>query len=255
MPIHSFITYMLFSSLDVVAVNMLILKLYRQPLRRYKVELLSLSIVLAVFSYIVRVRMNVPAWDPLLHYIIYMLFYWRVLKYRLHYAAFMIGSGLSAYLTIQIGIYYVMRFIGVVDESVIFAHTGLAVTLIQLCSDSIGVSLALLLKFTGRGFSFISVPPQDTYAIQYTEDGNLLVVASGFISAITVSLTLLIGLLSQNYFLMLLLSVVTFAIASYFSYRSDYESLKDVIQKYRKKMEKKTLMVTSRNDELGMGLQ
>lgn len=210
----SFFTYMLFSILDVIVISALTLKLYRLPLRGYKFELIVLSVVLAVFSYIMRVYLDLTAWDLPLQYVISVLFYCRILRYRRHYAAFIVGSGMSAYLMIQVLIYFALEPLGVVDESVIFAHTGLAVNPIQLGSHT------------------------------YSERSNLMIVISGLISAVILCLSLLI-LLSQNYLLTLLLSTVTFAIAYYFSYRADYESFKGVIEKKSQKAGKKVMLTAT----------
>ncbi|MFW5436233.1 hypothetical protein [Paenibacillus apiarius] len=234
----SSLTYILFSTLDVAIVNMLILKIYRQPLMRYKFKLVVLSIVLAICSFLMRTQINLPAWDLPVQYIIFVLFYYSVLEYRLHYAAFIVGSGLSAYISIQMIVYYCLAALGVADKSVIFANTGLPVNAIQLCSIIIGAVIAIFLRATGRGFSFIIVPPHDTFRIKYSEYSNRIIVISGIISAVTIFLTLII-IMSQNYILLMILSITTFAIAYYFSDRGDYESVRGAIESHRKKLEEK----------------
>lgn len=121
-------------------------------------------------------------------YIMLALFYCHIIKYRLHYVAFIVRSGRSAYLTIQVLIYYVMDSIGMADKALIFANMGFLINTIQLCSAVVAMSIAIVLKITGRGFSFIITPAHDTYKIKYTEYSNLIVLVSGLISTVIISL-------------------------------------------------------------------
>ncbi|MCM3291781.1 hypothetical protein M3661_16745 [Paenibacillus sp. MER 180] len=230
------LTYILFSTLDAAVVNALILKIYKQPLLRYKYKILVLSVALVICSFLMRTVINLPALDLPLQYIIFVMFYYSVLEYRLHYAAFIIGSGLSAYISIQMIVYYCLATIGIADKSVIFVYTGFPVNAIQLCSIVVGAAIALFLWMTGRGFSFIIVPPHDTFRIKYSEYSHRIVVISGIISAVTIFLTLLI-ILSQNYILLMILSLASFGIAYYYSDRGDYESVRSDIEKHCNKIE------------------
>ncbi|MBG9736215.1 hypothetical protein [Paenibacillus alvei] len=231
-------TYLLFSTLDAAVVNALILKIYKQPLLRYKYKLLILSVALALCSFLLRTQINLPTWDLPLQYIILVFFYYSVLEYRLHYAAFIIGSGLSAYISIQMIVYYSLAALGVADQSVIFANTGYPVNSIQLCSFIICAAIAVLLRATGMGFSFIIVPPHDTFRIKYSEYSNRIVIISGVVSAITIFLTLVI-IMSQNYILLMMLSLASFGIAYFLSDQGDDESVRESFEEYCKNLEEK----------------
>lgn len=234
----SFANFVFFSTLDVIVVNMLLLKLYRLPFARFKLHIAGFSFVLALVSFMMRTQLNLTVFDLPFQYILFVLFYRFVLKYRFHYAAFIVGSGLSAYISIQMIVYFTLEIVGFADRSVIFEASGFEVNTIQVISMLIGALIAVFLKSTGRGFSFILIPPHDSYKVKYMEYKHLILLISSLISGVTISLTILI-MVSQNYILMIILSLSTFVIAYYFSDRGDYESVRSSIEAYRKKTERK----------------
>lgn len=230
-------TYILFSILDSFAVHALILKLYQLPMKKYLYQLLACTVVIALISFTMRVKLDLQVWDLPVQYVVYLFFYRYVLKYRLHISAFIVGSGLSAYISIQMIVYYLISLTGTVTKSVIFENNSLGVYFIQLSSIGITLTIATILRRTGRGFSFISKPPHDfVQRINYLEYHHLVTIISAALSAATILLTLWLLILNQ-YFGIIALSLATFGIAYYFSDQGDYERVRHLIEPFGEETE------------------
>lgn len=226
----SSILYIAFSVLDSFAVHSLVHKLYKLPMRRYKYHIFGCTVMIALISFLMRVKFEMQIWDLPVQYIIYLLFYRFVLKYRLHISAFIIGSGLSAYISLQMIIYYLISLSGVVTKSVILDTNGIGVYLIQLSSIGIALIIAGMLRRTEKGFSFVDEPPHDFIRrINYYEYRSILTIISACLSAVAIMLTLWL-LIVSNYYGILALSLATFGIAYYFSDREDYERVRQLIE-------------------------
>ncbi len=232
-------TYILFSILDSFAVHALTLKLYQLPIKKYLYQLLACTVVIALISFTMRVKLDLQVWDLPVQYVVYLFFYRYVLKYRYHISAFIVGSGLSAYISIQMIVYYLISLSGIVTKSVIFENNSLEVYFIQLSSIGITLTIAAVLKKTGRGFSFISKPPHDfVQRINYLEYHHLVTIISAVLSAVTILLTLWL-LISNQYFGIIALSLATFGIAYYFSDQGDYERVRHLIEPFGEEAEEK----------------
>ncbi|TVX93070.1 hypothetical protein [Paenibacillus agilis] len=229
------LSYIGLSVLDALAVNLLILKLYRLPVRKYIFQILIFCGIIAIVSFTMRIAVGQPEWDLPIQFVLFLLFYRYTLKYRMHLSAFILGSGWSAYISLQMIIYHLTSWAGLSNNTVIFDTAGLSVYIIQISSITVALLISLFLWVTGRGFSFILVPPHDFFFKEnYAEYGNRVAIISAAISTVTIFVTLAL-LFAQLYIGIMVLSLVTFVTAYYFSDRSEAENARKAIAQYRNK--------------------
>lgn len=225
--------YIVIGVFDALAALILPLALYMLPIKDYKYKIIIFAVLISLVSFIMRVVLNVPSLDLPLQYIMFVLFLRLSLKIKVHWAAFILGAGLSAYATLQMAVFYVYNFIGVMQVSALKENTTLQVFLLQGTSILIVYLFAGYLKLRCTGFSFISAPPHDfIWKENYNTKENKMVIMSVLFSAITICLAIIL-LYKLDPLSLLLVSIFTFGLSYYFSKRSDYEDARKAIEAYR----------------------
>ncbi|MGG4145418.1 hypothetical protein ABEW34_20105 [Paenibacillus algorifonticola] len=154
-------SYLLFSILDAIAMVVLMIKSYRQPLAAYKWNVLFICIGVAGWSYAVRVVVGLsPYIDIFGQFLIFAAFFRFSLKIRLVYSGLMVAVGYAAYVCIQFPIYFAVTALGVSD--VIALNTGgNGVIAIQFFTDAASLMVGWLISLFNYGFTFIVIPPHD----------------------------------------------------------------------------------------------
>ncbi|WP_256020494.1 hypothetical protein [Paenibacillus kribbensis] len=229
----SALLYILLGVFDAIASVTLVLKLYMLPLWEYRKRILIYAIVIALFSYLMRVVVGMPKLDLPLQYIFMIIFFRFGLGIKTHLAAFSAGAGLTAYINLQLIVFLFANFFGIAQPEVIHDTDGLSIYFIQLISIVVVFLISFLMSKYNFGFSFIVQPPHDFLrGKNYSSSLNKMLIFGAIISAITISLTLYmlynsiaIGLLS--------ISLLTFGISYFFSEKGDYEDARSAIQVHR----------------------
>lgn len=232
--------FILLGTFEAIGVLILILKLYMLPVREYLVKIILFSLFAAVFSYVMRIVLKAPEWDLPLQYLLYILFLRWGLKIKLHLASFIAGSGICAYVVIQLSLYYFYAWTNLVNVSILKESNGTHLYLLQISSIIASLGLSRALTRFNLGFSFIIVPPHDFLVKEnYFTNRNLLLVIGSLASftLTTVSISLLL-LYSANPFNLLIAAAVTFGLSFYFSGWSDRDDIRKAIEAYRNKDKK-----------------
>lgn len=153
--------YIFLGALDAFAVFVLVLKLYRLPLKEYIMELSIMSVFIAIVSFVLRIVLNVPAIDLPLQVVLFALFIRYVMRVKLFYSAIITSAGLGAYLLIQMTLYAILSGIGYLDEQLVLQSTGVEVNVVQAMSITLAYVIGFIFKKFNLGFSFIIRPPHD----------------------------------------------------------------------------------------------
>lgn len=152
--------YLFLGGLDAFAAFVLILKLYRLPLREYIKELGIMSVFIAIVSYFMRIVLDVPVMDLPLQLLLFMLFIRYVMLVKPFYSGIITALGLGGYLLIQLLIYKAFTSIGV-NQQFALQSTGMTVNIFQITAIVSAYLIGYILKKFNLGFSFIIRPPHD----------------------------------------------------------------------------------------------
>ncbi|MEC0233620.1 hypothetical protein P4H71_04530 [Paenibacillus kribbensis] len=230
--------YIVIGVFDAMAVLILPLALYMLPIKDYKYRIILFAVFISLVSFLMRIVLDLPRIDLILQYILFVSFFRLGLKIKLHLSAFILGTGLSAYATLQMAVFYVYNFLGIMQTTALKENTSLQVFLLQVTSILIVYIFAGYLKLRSTGFSFIVVPPHDfLWKEDYKTKENKMVITSAVLSTVTICLGVIL-LYYQNPLVLLLVSVFTFALSYYFSRESDAEDARRAIEAYRERYKK-----------------
>lgn len=153
--------YISLGMLDAFAVFVLILKLYRLPIKEHILEIGIMSVFISVVSFMLRIVLNIPTVDLPLQVLLFTLFMRFVMRIKLFYSTIITGAGLSAYLIIQVIIYAILSSFGYLDERLVLQSTGSIVNIVQAITITVTFVIGFILKEFNLGFSFIIRPPHD----------------------------------------------------------------------------------------------
>lgn len=213
------IFFILIGSLDVLALIVLMLKLYRLSVGMYWRSLLILCVSAAVVSYFIRIVWCLPMLDTAVLMIIIILYFRYVMDIKFFYAALVSSAGMSAYVVIQLAVAVLYMLLGSYGQTVIVESHGFQVQLIQATSIVSAYLLSYILKLCWWGFSFIPLPPHDfKIKIDYTNYKALVIATTGALIFISFSLVLL---LNYKMYLLIPSAMISFGLSYYFSKRRD----------------------------------
>ncbi|WP_148278013.1 hypothetical protein [Paenibacillus popilliae] len=165
--------YIPLGSLDAFAVFVLILKLYRLPIKEYILDIGTMSVIISIVSFVLRILLNVPTIDLPLQVLLFTLFIRFVMGIKIFYGAIITGAGLGAYLIFQLIIYIILLSIGLLNEHIVLQSAGVEVNFVQASSITLALTIGYVLKKFNLGFSFVIRPPHD-FSIKedYTKPRN-----------------------------------------------------------------------------------
>lgn len=230
----SALLYVLLGVFDALASVTLVLKLYKLPLLEYRKRILVYVIVIALFSYLMRVVIGIPKLDLPLQYIFMILFFRFGLGVKTtHLAAFATGAGLTVYINLQLIVFIFANWFGIAQPEVIHDTDGFPIYFIQLFSTAVVFLISFVMSKYNFGFSFILQPPYVFLKGEsYLSSLNKMLIVGVLISAITISITLYM-LYNSNAIGLLSISLFTFGISYFFSEKGDYKDARSAIEAYR----------------------
>ncbi len=227
--------YIILGIFDAAAMMLLILKLFMLPVFDYRYKIVAFSTFIALFSYVTRVVLEVPALDLPLQYIFFIVFLRIGLKIKIHLASFISGSGICAYAALQMCLYYLLEWIDLVHVGILKENVGLLLFFFQITSILVAYLIAFLLFRCSLGFSFIIKPPHDFFSREdYFSKRNIVLLIANIISIITILVTT-IFLYSGKPLGLLIVAAVSFIVSIYFSGWSDKDDIRKAIEAYRNK--------------------
>lgn len=150
------VIYFILGIMDVIAVFVLMFKIFRLPIREYWVEISILSAVISIISYLLRVVMEIPAIDPILQLTLFVLFMRSIIKIRLFPSVLLSFSGIIAYAAIQFLVFYILIFLGLLHENDAQENS---LYLLQICAQSTSYLIGYLIYRFNFGFTFVNRPP------------------------------------------------------------------------------------------------
>lgn len=215
------IAYILIGTFDVFAVLVLMLRLYRLPVRDRLWEKLVFSVVAAVASYFIRIVIGLPMIDTAVLMLLIILFMRYVLEIKVFYAALISSAGMSAYVAIQLGLAMGYMSIGGNAQAVVLETHGYKVLLLQVTAFSIAYIVSFVMTLFRWGFSFVPIPPHDfNIEVDYANNKALLITTIGVLIFVSFAMVLLL-----NYMIVLLVpaALLSFGISYYFSNRRDMQ--------------------------------
>ncbi|ASS66254.1 hypothetical protein [Paenibacillus sp. RUD330] len=213
-------TYVAIGVFDVFAVFALALKIYRQPLKEWILQIGILAIILSITSYYLRVRLNLYVIDFPLQAISFLLFFRYVMQYRFIFSSIMIATTLLLYLDIQLIIYQFMTLTGM-DENFLSSADGFSAYILQVCGIILAFLVAAVYKVFNFGFAFIAAPPHSFYL---KEDYNKLInkgILLSNIAAFIIILGTLFIFQKLNSNILFFISLAVFGMNYYLSKRRD----------------------------------
>lgn len=215
--------YISLGILDAFAVFVLILKLYRLPIKEYILELGTMSVFIALVSFILRIVLNVPTIDLSMQVLLFTVFMRIVMRIKLFYGAIITGAGLGAYLILQVGIYGILSGIGFLNEHIVLQNTGIEVNFVQALSITLAFTIGYVLKKFNLGFSFIIYPPHDfSVKEDYTKSRNRALLFWAVTTLVVLSISLP-ALLNMKMVYVAPLLLISFTALYFQSIRRDIE--------------------------------
>ncbi len=152
--------YILLGVFDALAIWACAFAPFKLPIYAYRWTLLGSSVFIALLSYVNRMVLPLSALDTPIQFVVLLLLCRYMLKIRFFWSTLALVTGYMMYMPLQFGLYFLLTASGLVPEEVMAQNTGY-VFLLQIASILTAYLIALVLKATRKGFSFIQQPPHD----------------------------------------------------------------------------------------------
>lgn len=235
---ESSLIYIILGIFDCFAAVLLVLKMYKLPVRKYGVHILCFVVFISLFSFLMRVVLQTPKLDLPFQYLFMIIFFRLFLKMKVHLASFAVGTGLTAYINLQMIVFFFANLMKISPSNVIHTYAGFSIYSIQITSILSAYLLSFLLKRYNLGFTFIVQPPHDFLTKEnYFSPVNTTMIVGTVCSTITISFTLVL-LYNSDPIWLLTMSIFAFALSYYFSQRGDCEDDRSAVKAYRSKNQK-----------------
>ncbi|MFD1772345.1 hypothetical protein [Paenibacillus rhizophilus] len=154
-----FILYLVFSVLETSALIFLGFKIFKIDL--YLKEIFFVSLILAFFSYIVRIDYKLVQLDIIIQYILLLCFLWLMFRIHIFYAVIMAGMAYQAYSFIQTVYIYLIKFF-VSFTSIDLYGSNLNAYIMQALSAVTAVLIGIYIGHKRKGFDFVPDKPNGT---------------------------------------------------------------------------------------------
>ncbi|MCC8435506.1 hypothetical protein HP567_013215 [Brevibacillus sp. M2.1A] len=191
------ILYLLLGFADIIVVLAFIFKLFRFPFWDYKREFLIMGITLSVTSYLVRVIFKIPEIDLGIQYVLFILFFRYLIKFRLWESTMLTAIGILAFDLSQLILIPTLISLEVATLGDVFRSTGKGTFLIQLVNEVVMVLISYLIYRFNLGFSFVMQPPHELKWKTSLNGINFIVLMMVIVASNAIFVTLYVLL---NYF-------------------------------------------------------
>ncbi|MGK5512080.1 hypothetical protein [Brevibacillus formosus] len=222
------ILYLLLGFADVIVVLAFIFKLFRFPFWDYKREFFIMGITLSVTSYLIRVIFKIPVIDLGVQYVLFILFFRYLIKFRIWESTMLTAIGILAFDLSQLILIPTLISLGVATIGDVFKTTGMGTFLIQFVNDVAMILISYLIYRLNWGFSFVMQPPHELKWKTPLDGLNFIVLTGVIIASQAIFVTLYVLL---NYFneikyvaIAVVASFIIFIITSHLKEAEDIES-------------------------------
>lgn len=147
------------SALEAFALLTSTLNIFRFKVGWYLKDIIVMSVVLALSSYMMRIVLEVPWFDIPLTMCAIIVFMKFTIRVKPQYAVILTLSGYAFYTAFQAVIFLLLKFTIDFDSSMLMETNGLYIYLLQIATAGMTMLVAYLLKVIGYGFTFIIHPP------------------------------------------------------------------------------------------------
>ncbi|MCM3141635.1 hypothetical protein [Brevibacillus sp. MER 51] len=191
------ILYLLLGVADIIVVLAFIFKLFRFPFWDYKREFLIMGITLSVTSYLIRVIFKIPVIDLGVQYVLFILFFRYLIKFRIWESTMLTAIGILAFDLCQLILIPTLISLDIATIGDVFKSTGMGTFLIQLVNDVVMVLISYLIYRFNWGFSFVMQPPHELKWKPSLNGINFIVLMMVIVASKAIFVTLYVLL---NYF-------------------------------------------------------
>ncbi|HEY0828337.1 MAG TPA: hypothetical protein VGE40_09595 [Bacilli bacterium] len=216
--------YLLLGFLDVMAILVLIFKIFRFPFWEYAKKLAIIGVTLSVVSYINRYWLDIASYDMAIQFTLYILFFRYLIKIRLFDSLSIVAIGYCSFVAIQFIIYPALLMSGTVTIDDAKGLTNLGLYIIQISTEISCFLIGYLLYRFNMGFSYIFAPPHDMY-IRHKKSTIRTLIASATVIGILVICSTMYWVLNfaSAVYIVLPSAIGSVLILIYLSYRRDYD--------------------------------
>ena len=153
-----FLLFLTLGMLDTFAILALMFRCYRFPFFEYYKEVLLMSFVVTLLSYVIRVELDGGVVDLVVQMCLYILFFRAIIKVRMK-ASIVLSLVYLVYGALSFAIYIIYRSVGLVSSDVTQQSIGYQAYLMQLSTSSCALLIAYIMYRFGWGRSSIIRPP------------------------------------------------------------------------------------------------
>ncbi|WP_379140686.1 hypothetical protein [Paenibacillus sp. sgz500992] len=159
------VLFIVFSVLESTALFYLAFKIFKIDL--YPKEMVFAGLIMAFFSYVLRVTYQIAEFDVLVQYTLIICFLWLLFRIHIFYAFIMTAISYQAYLLIQSLFYLFMNYTGV--YALHYPSISVGVYLLQLFTASTTFLIGYMIGKKRKGFDFIPDKPDGKITIARRE--------------------------------------------------------------------------------------
>ncbi len=188
-----FVLYMFFSGLETFAMFFLAFSLFKIDI--YLKEMIFAGIIMAFFSYVIRVNYKWVELDIIIQYALMFCFFWLLFRIHLFYSAILTGMTYQAYTFIQIVYISLFKNIGTFSTHD-FYGVDLNAYIMQVLSAASAILIGCYIVRRRKGFDFI--PDKPNGLIKVTKREILLFILNLPTAAVLISI---MHLFNSTYFL------------------------------------------------------
>lgn len=154
------ILYIALGALDIMAILILTLRVFRWPFVAFWPELAGISVICAMEPYISRLVLHIPEWDMILQNLLLVILLRYVVKVNFYYALTLSIVGSLVYSEVAYAVFHMLIFTGFITATA--APTSSETYTMQLINQALAFLIAWLMYKLNLGFSYVSVPPHDS---------------------------------------------------------------------------------------------
>ncbi len=215
-----FLLYVLFSSLEYLAIFALMFALFRFEYKFYHNSVLFICAVLSFVTYSLRYGFEQAYLGPIANLLLIFAFLYYIFQIQIFYSGIMAVTGYLAYIIIQIIIFIVLDTTGILNVRGIEPNT-LEGYILQLSSTAVAMATTYFIKRKNYGFAYV---PHGQRAFVLYKGLNKLFLYLIILGAILVSIMLYFNTDENRVVLVIMtaLLIVIFTVIIYLSIRKEY---------------------------------
>ncbi len=216
--------YLLLGFLDVMAILVLIFKVFRFPFWEYAKKLTVIGVTLSVVSYFNRFWLDIASYDTVIQFILTIIFFRYLIKLRIFESISIVAIGYGTFIGTQLLVYSALQLSGIVTLADAQGLTNLGTYIIQLSTQLTCYAVGFLFYRFNMVFSYIFAPPHDMHIRRKKSTIGKLIAAANVIGILAVCSMMYWVLNNESAMYIVLPSVLgSLLLLIYLSHRRDYD--------------------------------